>query len=58
MQNKKQKRCLVTTAQGEIEGTIVNEHEEIGGPDDGAVFATIELDNGQIITVRMSEVEG
>jgi hypothetical protein len=58
MQNKKQKRCLVTTAQGEIEGTIVNEYEEIGGPDDGAVFATIELDNGQIITVRMSEVEG
>ena len=57
MQNKKQKRCLVTTAQGEIEGTIVNEYEEIGGPDDGAVFATIELDNGQIITVRMSEVE-
>ena len=58
MQNKKQKRCLVTTAQGESEGTIVNEYEEIGGPDDGAIFATIELDNGQTIIVRMSEVEG
>jgi|TARA_B110000305_G_C19341036_1_gene589142 hypothetical protein len=58
MQNKKQKRCLVTTTQGESEGTIVNEYEEIGGPDDGAIFATIELDNGQTIIVRMSEVEG
>ena len=57
MANKKQKRCLVTTTQGESEGTIVNEYEEIGGPDDGAIFAIIEMDNGQTITVRMSEIQ-
>jgi hypothetical protein len=47
---------LVMTERGEIKGTIVNEYEEIGGPDDGAVFAVIDLDNGQILTVKMSEV--
>ena len=47
---------MVMTEHGEIKGTIVNEYEEIGGPDDGAVFAVIDLDNGQILTVRMSEV--
>jgi len=57
MVNKKQKRCSVSTAKGEIEGTIISEYEEVGGPDDGAIFATIELDNGQTITVKMSEIQ-
>jgi len=56
MSNENLRRCLVMTEHGEIKGTIVNEYEEIGGPDDGAVFAVIDLDNGQILTVRMSEV--
>jgi len=56
MSNENRRRCLVMTEHGEIKGTIVNEYEEIGGPDDGAVFAVIDLDNGQILTVRMSEV--
>jgi len=56
MSNENLRRCLVMTERGEIKGTIVNEYEEIGGPDDGAVFAVIDLDNGQIITVKMSEV--
>ena len=57
MANKKQKRCSVSTAKGEIGGTIISEYEEVGGPDDGAIFATIELDNGQTITVKMSEIQ-
>lgn len=52
----KNKRCIVSTSSGEIKGTIVNEYEEIGGPDDGAIFAVINLDNGQTITVKMSEI--
>lgn len=56
MSNEKNKRCLVMTSNGEIKGTIINQYEEIGGPDDGAVFAVIDLDNGQIITVKMSEI--
>jgi hypothetical protein len=56
MSNENLRRCLVMTERGEIKGTIVNEYEEIGGPDDGAVFAVIDLDNGQILTVKMSEV--
>ena len=56
MSNENRRRCLVMTEHGEIKGTIVNEYEEIGGPDDGAVFAVIDLDNGQILTVKMSEV--
>jgi len=44
------------TGNGEIKGTIVNQYEEIGGPDDGALFAVIDLDNGQSITVKMSEI--
>ena len=58
MSNENLRRCLVMTERGEIKGTIVNEYEEIGGPDDGAVFAVIDLDNGQILTVKMSEVFG
>jgi hypothetical protein len=56
MSNENVRRCLVMTERGEIKGTIVNEYEEIGGPDDGAVFAVIDLDNGQVLTVKMSEV--
>ena len=40
----------------EFVGEIASEYEEIGGPDDGAIFATIKLDNGQTITVKMSEI--
>ncbi len=54
---KNNKKCIVTTAQGDIQGTIINEYEEIGGEDDGAIFAVIDLDNGQLITVRMTEEE-
>ena len=50
------KQCVVSTSSGEIKGTIVNEYEEIGGPDDGAIFAVINLDTGQTITVKMSEI--
>jgi hypothetical protein len=58
MSQENNKRCTITTENGEIGGTILNEFEEIGGPDDGALFAVIELDNGQLITVKMSEVFG
>tara|TARA_B110000305_G_C19172682_1_gene508074 strand:+ start:477 stop:653 length:177 start_codon:yes stop_codon:yes gene_type:complete len=57
MSEEKRKRCSVSTARGETEGTIISEYEEVGGPDDGAIFATIELDNGQTITVKMSETQ-
>ena len=56
MSNEKHRRCLVLTENGEIKGTIVNEYEEVGGPDDGAIFATIDLDNGQMITIKMTEI--
>ncbi len=47
---------MVSTPQGEIAGTIINEYEELGGAEDGAIFAVIELDNGQMITVKMTEL--
>ena len=56
MSNKNSRRCLVLTEHGEIKGTIVSEYEEIGGPDDGAIFALIDLDNGQTLTVKTSEI--
>ena len=56
MSNEKRKRCIVSTEDGEISGTIINEYEEIGGAEDGAIFAVIELDNGQMITVKMTEL--
>lgn len=56
MSKKPHRRCVVSTEAGDIMGTIVNEYEEIGGPDDGAIFAVIDLDNGQMITVKMSEI--
>lgn len=56
MSDKNKKRCIVTTEEGQIGGTVLNEYEELGGADDGALFAVIELDNGQLITVKMSEL--
>ena len=56
MSDKKRKRCIVSTENGEIGGTVINEYEELGGAEDGAVFAVIELDNGQMITVKMNEL--
>jgi hypothetical protein len=56
MSNEKRKRCIVSTEDGEISGTIINEYEELGGAEDGAIFAVIELDNGQMITVKMTEL--
>ena len=56
MSKEPHRRCDVSTDHGHIMGTIVNEYEEIGGPDDGAIFAVINLDNGQMITVKMSEI--
>jgi hypothetical protein len=56
MSNEKRKRCIVSTEDGEISGTIINEYEEIGGAEDGAIFAVIELDNSQMITVKMTEL--
>lgn len=55
--SEQKQRCIVSTSSGEMMGTIINEYEEIGGPDDGAVFAVIDLDNGQLITVKMSEIQ-
>lgn len=56
MSKEENKRCTIKTERGKIGGTILNEYEEIGGPDDGAVFAIIELDNKQLITVKISEI--
>ena len=56
MKEEKKTRCLVETENGQIKGTIIKEFEEMGGPDDGAKFAIIHLDNGQEITIKMSEV--
>lgn len=51
--SNKENRCMVLTPYGKIWGTIIKEYEEMGGPDDGAKFAIIELDNGQRITVQI-----
>ena len=55
MSDKNAKMCVVTTNNGEMVGEILKQYEEIGGPDDGAVFAVINLKNGQLITVKISE---
>lgn len=57
MSNEKRQRCTVYTEDGACEGTIINEFEEVGGPDDGAVFALIYLDNGQTLTVKISMID-
>jgi hypothetical protein len=54
--SERKRRCIVSTPNGNIKGIILNEYEEIGGPDDGAIFAVIELENGQSVTVKMSEI--
>jgi hypothetical protein len=56
MSKQNNKRCTIKTQRGEIVGTILKEYEEIGGPDDGAAFVIIQLDNQQLITVKMSEI--
>ena len=56
MTTPKKTRCLVQHESGSMKGTIIKEYEEMGGPDDGAIFAIIKLDNGQEITIKMSEV--
>lgn len=56
MSDEKHRRCIVSTENGDTAGTIINEYEEIGGPEDGAIFAVIDLDDGQLITVKMSEI--
>lgn len=56
MSDKPKKICIVKVNGNEFVGEVTSEYEEIGGPDDGAIFATIKLDNGQIITVKMSDI--
>ena len=56
MEEEEKNRCLVETEHGSIGGTIIKEFEEIGGPDDGAKYAIILLDNKQEITVRMTQI--
>lgn len=55
--SNKNKICIVKVRGKEITGKVLDEYEEIGGPDDGAIFARIKLYNGQTITVKMSDVE-
>jgi len=57
MPDKPKKICIIKVNGNEFLGEITHEYEEIGGPDDGALFATIKLDDGQIITVKMSDAE-
>lgn len=54
---EKPKICIVKVNGKEMVGKVINEYEELGGPEDGAKFATIELDNGQTITVKLSDME-
>ena len=56
MTTPKKTRCLVQHESKSIKGTIIKEYEEMGGPDDGAIFAIIKLDDGQEITVKMTKV--
>lgn len=53
---KNKKKCTVFTKDGMMKGDIIKEYEEIGGADDGATFAIIRLENGQLLTVKMSEI--
>jgi hypothetical protein len=55
MSKKNKIMCLVSTENGDMVGEIVNQYEEVGGPDDGAIFAVISLENGQLITVNIQE---
>lgn len=55
MSQEKKKMCIVSTENGEILGEVLNQYEEIGGPEDGAIFAVIGLENGQTLTVKIQE---
>lgn len=55
MSEEKKKMCIVSTENGEILGEVLNQYEEIGGPEDGAIFAIISLENGQTLTVKIQE---
>ena len=57
MTSPKKTRCIIHHESGPMKGTIIKEYEEMGGPDDGAKFAIIKLDNGQEITIKMAEVD-
>lgn len=51
------KICIVKVNGNEMIGKLIKQYEEIGGPDDGAIFATIELENGQTITAKLTDLE-
>ena len=55
MSEEKKKMCIVSTENGEMLGEVLNQYEEIGGPEDGAIFAVIGLENGQTLTVKIQE---
>lgn len=54
---KKPKICTVRVNGKDMVGKVLSEYEELGGPEDGAKFYIIELDNGQTITVKLSDME-
>jgi nitrogen regulatory protein PII len=55
MSKKNKIMCLVSTENGDMVGEVINQYEEVGGADDGAIFAVISLENGQLITVKIQE---
>lgn len=55
MSKKNKIMCLVSTENGDMVGEVINQYEEMGGADDGAIFAVISLENGQLITVKIQE---
>jgi len=55
MSKEKKKICIVSSENGEMSGEVLNQYEEIGGPEDGAIFAIISLENGQTLTVKIQE---
>jgi hypothetical protein len=57
MKTPKKTRCLIKHESGIIKGTIIKEYEEMGGPDDGAEFIVIKLDQGEEITIKISDIQ-
>ena len=55
MSEEKKRMCSVSTENGEMLGEVLNQYEEIGGAEDGAIFAVISLENGQTLTVKIQE---
>jgi hypothetical protein len=55
MSEEKKRMCIVSTENGEMLGEVLNQYEEIGGAEDGAIFAVISLENGQTLTVKIQE---